>query len=46
MTRGIPKEEAIKLLIKGFLNEILESVDNAEIKIFLEKILEGQIHEY
>ena len=46
MTRGIPKEEAIKLLIKGFLIEILESVDNAEIKIFLEKILEGQIHEY
>jgi len=44
MTRGIPKKEAVKLLINGFLNEILEKITNSELKIFLEKILERQIN--
>ena len=46
MTRGIPKKEAIQLLINGFLNEILEPINNVEIKTFLEKILERQINEH
>ena len=46
MTRGIPKEEAIKLLINGFLNEIIEFFENSEIKIFLNKTLERQINEH
>jgi Fe-S cluster assembly protein SufD len=45
MTRGLPKEKAVKLLINGFLNETLETIDNSEIKIFLEKKLESQINE-
>ena len=44
MTRGIPKEEAVKLLINGFLNEILESITNSELKTILEKVLEKQIN--
>ena len=44
MTRGIPKKEAVKLLINGFLNEVLENINTSEIKIFLEKILERQIN--
>ena len=44
MTRGIPKKEATKLLINGFLNEILENITISEVKIFLEKILEKQIN--
>jgi len=44
MTRGISKKEAVKLLINGFLNEVLEKVTNNELKIFLEKILERQIN--
>ena len=44
MTRGIPKKEAEKLLINGFLNEVLEKITNNELKIFLEKILERQIN--
>ena len=44
MTRGIPKKEAIKLLIDGFLNEILENINISEVKSFLEKILEKQIN--
>jgi len=46
MTRGIPKKEAVQLLINGFLNEILEPINNVEIKTFLEKILERQINEH
>ena len=46
MTRGIPKKEAVKLLINGFLNEVLEGITNSEIKIFLEKVLEKQINEH
>jgi len=44
MTRGIPKKEAVKLLINGFLNEILEKITNSELKAFLEKTLERQIN--
>ena len=44
MTRGISKKEAVKLLINGFLNEVLENITNNELKIFLEKILERQIN--
>jgi len=44
MTRGISKHEAVKLLINGFLNEILEKITNNELKTFLEKILERQIN--
>ena len=46
MTRGIPKKEAVKLLINGFLNEVLESITDNQIKIFLEKVLEKQINEH
>jgi len=44
MTRGIPKKEAVKLLINGFLNEVLETINFREVKSFLEKILERQIN--
>jgi len=46
MTRGIPKKEAIKLLINGFLNEVLENINVSAVKIFLEKTLERQINEH
>jgi len=46
MTRGISKKEAVKLLINGFLNEVLENITHNELKIFLEKILERQINGY
>jgi Fe-S cluster assembly protein SufD len=44
MTRGISKDEAVKLLINGFLNEILENITNSELKFFLEEKLERQIN--
>tara|TARA_B100000767_G_scaffold165763_1_gene155289 strand:- start:739 stop:1983 length:1245 start_codon:yes stop_codon:yes gene_type:complete len=44
MTRGIPKKEAVKLLINGFLNETIENISNNELRFFLERILEKQIN--
>ena len=44
MTRGIPRKEALKLLINGFLNEILENITSSKLKVFLEKTLERQIN--
>jgi Fe-S cluster assembly protein SufD len=44
MTRGIPEKDAVKLLIKGFLSEVLDSIINIELKAFLENNLEKKIN--
>jgi len=44
MTRGISEKDAVKLLIKGFLNDVLDSITNIELKAFLENNLEKQIN--
>ena len=44
MTRGISEKDAVKLLIKGFLSEVLDSITNIELKAFLENNLENQIN--
>ena len=46
MTRGITRVDAIKLLTKAFLFEITNSVLSKDIKNFIEKNLERQIHGY
>jgi Fe-S cluster assembly protein SufD len=43
-SRGIPEQEAIKLLINGFLNEVLEKLDDIKLKEFLLKKLKSQIN--
>ena len=43
MTRGIELQNAKKLLINGFLNEIFENVAEEKIKTFLEKCIKEQI---
>jgi len=44
MARGLNREEAVKLLIKGFLNDIIEFIKSPSIKRFVEKKLEDQIN--
>ena len=44
MSRGLNREDSIKLLIKGFLNDIVESIKSPSIKSFVEKKLEDQIN--
>ena len=46
MTRGLNRKESTKLLVKGFLNDIVEYIKNPLIKKFVEKKLKEQIHEY
>ena len=43
-SRGIPEKEAFKMLINGFLNEVLETLNDKKIKIFLLEKLESQIN--
>jgi len=43
-SRGIPENEAFKMLINGFLNEILETLNDNKIKFFLLEKLESQIN--
>ena len=44
MTRGIDLNQARKLLINGFLNEIFENIPEQNLKNFIEKIIERQIN--
>jgi Fe-S cluster assembly protein SufD len=43
-SRGIPEKEATKMLINGFLNEVLEKLNDTKIKNFLLEKLERQIN--
>ena len=44
MTRGLNKEDSTKLLIKGFLNDIVEFIKSTSIKKFVESKLENQLN--
>ena len=46
MTRGLTREESTKLLIKGFLNDIVEFIKSSSIKKFVETKLEEQLNGY
>ncbi len=46
MSRGLSRKEAIKLLVNGFLNEVIEMIKNNSIREFVQKKIERQIHEY
>ena len=45
MTRGLSRNDSTKLLIKGFLNDVIEFIKNPTIKKFIESKLEQQINE-
>ena len=44
MTRGITRKEAVELLTKAFLFEIVDSIADPQIKKFIEKNLDRQIY--
>ena len=46
MTRGLNRKDSMSLLIKGFLNEIIELIKSPTVKKFIESKLEKQINEY
>ena len=45
-TRGLTHEEATRLLIKGFLNDVIEFIKSKSIKKFIESKVEEQINGY
>ena len=46
MTRGLNRKESVKLLVDGFLNEVIEMIKSNSVKNFVQNKLEGQIHGY
>ena len=45
-SRGIPEKQAILMLIKGFLSEVLENLSDVKVKKFLLDKLESQTNGY
>jgi len=46
MSRGLSRGESIKLLINGFLSEVINEIKNNKIKNFIVDKLERQLHGY
>tara|TARA_B100001093_G_scaffold478313_1_gene506378 strand:- start:6519 stop:7769 length:1251 start_codon:yes stop_codon:yes gene_type:complete len=46
MSRGLSKKEAIKLLVNGFLSEIVNSIQNESIRNFIQNKIERQFNGY
>ena len=46
MTRGLSKKDSTKLLIKGFLNDVVEFIKSSSIRNFVEANLEENINGY
>ena len=46
MTRGLSRQNSMKLLIKGFLNDVVELIRSPSIKKFVEDKLEEQVNGY
>ena len=46
MTRGLSKNESVKLLINGFLSEVIVSIKSKTMKNFIEQKLLSQIYEH
>ena len=43
MTRGLCKEEATKLIIRGFLNDVVSEIRDKQVKKLIEKHIEKNI---
>jgi len=46
MTRGLNRKESVKLLVNGFLNEIVDMIKSNSVRKFVQNKMEGQIHGY
>jgi len=44
MTRGLNRKESVKLLVNGFLNEVIDMIKSNSVRKFVQNKLEGQIH--
>ena len=44
MTRGLSKKEATKLIIKGFLNDVVSEIEDPQVKKLIDEHLEKNIN--
>ena len=44
MSRGLNRKESVKLLVDGFLNEVIEMIKSNSVRKFVQDKLEGQLH--
>ena len=44
MTRGLSKKEATKLIIKGFLNDVVSEIEDSQVKKLIDDHLEKNIN--
>ena len=44
MTRGLSKKEATKLIIKGFLNDVVSEIEDLQVKKLIEEHIEKNIN--
>jgi Fe-S cluster assembly protein SufD len=46
MTRGLSKQESVKLLVNGFLNEVTDTIKSMSLKNFVQEKLKEQVYEH
>jgi Fe-S cluster assembly protein SufD len=46
MTRGLSKQESVKLLVNGFLNEVTDAIKSTSLKKFILTKLKEQVYEH
>ncbi len=46
MTRGLNRKESVKLLVNGFLNEVIEMIKSNTMRKFVKSKLERHVHGY
>jgi Fe-S cluster assembly protein SufD len=45
MSRGLTRRQAHKMIVEGFLNEVVETITDTNIKVFVSKIFNERINE-
>lgn len=43
MSRGIPEDEARRLVVRGFFNEIIQKIENEEVEDLLSQKIEEEL---
>jgi Fe-S cluster assembly protein SufD len=44
-SRGIPRDEAVRLIVKGFFQEVLDRIPLEEVRATVEAAIEDEIRE-
>ena len=44
MSRGLNRQESVKLLVNGFLNDVIDSIKSNSLKNFVQSKLEKQLN--